>query len=609
MGWPGFRGGAAVGSRPVKRPAVLLLAALAAGAAGAAGAACARRSTVAPTRLSPPPRPEASARFHAGFGIANITPDIHARPIGLGGYGPDGREARGVRDSLYARAVVLVDARGERVALVTVDLPTMAIRLHRLVAEAVAGETGIGADRLIISATHTHAGPGGIADAAYYNEFGSAVRGYDTLLLEFLVARVVDAVRAAHADLAPARAAWGVVPLWGVTRNRSLPAYRRNQRRDLAGVTIPGGLAPEDSAVDPRWLLLRVERWHATARCYTRGAFSVFAMHGTFIPNVNDQIDPDIFGTITAAMELRLAGLDSTCADRRPVAALANGTEGDVTAAWPEDSRCPTPRFRPGPRGPGPRAPPPGPAYQDGGRRRIERCLRLARDSALGLAAAIADRVMALHASLEPRDDLTIARSFRVVPLRGGLAPPELCDEPLIGVAQPGGSTEDGPSRLLGWQFLRLAWPPLREGHRAERHPPEGCHGAKKPVITPLQWILARMGGAPELAQLALVRVGDVWLAALPAEVTTLAGELMRDSIRAALPGGAAGIRHVGIVSLTNGYLSYVTTAAEYGAQHYEGASNLYGPRTAEAFARLLAEMARGAAPPVAPDPIRLWPW
>ncbi len=572
-------------------------------------AACARRSTFAPSPLSPPPQREAGARFRAGFGVANITPDVQDRPIGLGGYGPDGRRARGVRDSLYARAVVLEDSLGERIALVTVDLPTMAIRVHRLVAEAVVAETGIGADRLLIAATHTHAGPGGISDAAYYNAFSSAVSGYDTLLLHFLVSRITEAVRAAYGDLAAGRAAWGVVPLWGVTRNRSLEAYRRNPSGGLDGVTVPGGLSAEEGAVDPRWLLLRVERWSASSRCYTRGAFSVFAMHGTFIPNVNDQIDPDIFGAITAAMERRLADLDSTCADRRPVAALANGTEGDVTAAWPEASRCPPPRFRPGTRAPGPRAPPPAPSYQDVGRRRMRACLQLARDSAVGLAATIADRVMALYGTLQPRDDLTIGRSFRVVPLRGGLAPPELCDEPLIGVAQPGGSTEDGPSRLLGWRFLRVLWPPLVEGGASARARLAGCHGAKQAVIKPLQWILARMGGAPEIAQLSLVRIGDVWLAALPAEITTLAGEGMRDSIRAALGSRAAAVRHIGIVSLTNGYMQYVTTAAEYGAQHYEGGSNLYGPRTADAFARLLADMARGASPPPTRDSIRLWPW
>ncbi len=572
-------------------------------------AACARQSTFAPSPLSPSPRPEAGARLRAGFGVANITPDVRARPIGLGGYGPDGRRARGVRDSLYARALVLEDSLGERIALVTVDLPTMAIRIHRLVAEAVVAETGIGADRLVIAATHTHSGPGGIADAAYYNAFGSAVSGYDTLLVRFLAARIADAVRAAAADLQAARAAWGVLPLWGFTRNRSLDAYRLNPSGGLAGVTVPDGRSPEERAVDPRWLLLRVERWNASSRCYTRGAFSVFAMHGTFIPNVNEEIDPDIFGAITAAMERRLADLDSTCAGWRPVAALANGTEGDVTAAWPEASRCPPPRFRPGPPGPGPRAPPPGPSYQDVGRRRMQACLELARDSAVGLAASIAERVMGLYGTLQPRDDLTIERSFRVVPLRGGLAPPELCDEPLIGVAQPGGSSEDGPSRLLGWRLLRFIWPALVEGHGSARDEPDGCHGTKQPMIKPLQWILARMGGAPEIAQLSLVRIGDVVLATLPAEVTTRAGESMRDSIRAALGNGAATVRHIGIVSLTNGYMQYVTTAAEYGAQHYEGASNLYGPRTAEAFARLLAEMARGASPPPTRDSIRVWPW
>jgi neutral ceramidase len=47
------------------------------------------------------------------------------------------------------------------------------------------------------------------------------------------------------------------------------------------------------------------------------------------------------------------------------------------------------------------------------------------------------------------------------------------------------------------------------------------------------------------------------------------------------------------VVSLTNGFMQYVTTADEYGAQYYEGGSTLYGPGEAAMFARQLAALTR----------------
>jgi neutral ceramidase len=188
-----------------------------------------------------------------------------------------------------------------------------------------------------------------------------------------------------------------------------------------------------------------------------------------------------------------------------------------------------------------------------------------------------------------------------------------LCDEPLVGTSQPSGSAEDGKSRLYGWRFLGafgkavgVSRGRLGEGGPSAK-PPRGCHAEKGRFAGATQPILARLGGVPDVAQLTTVRIGDVVLAALPAEITTMAGELLRDSIRAGLGTTAPAPRHIGIVSLTNGYMQYVTTAAEYAAQHYEGGSVLYGPGTAGVLAATLrALVAASASTPV--PAVRIWP-
>jgi len=117
-----------------------------------------------PTPTSSRPAPASGLR--AGFGRADITPPPG---VGLAGNGPEGRRSVGYRVHLYARALLLEDRTGERVALVVADLPQVTPNLHRLTAQRIRDSTGIGADRLVIAATHVHAGPGHFYAERQYN--------------------------------------------------------------------------------------------------------------------------------------------------------------------------------------------------------------------------------------------------------------------------------------------------------------------------------------------------------------------------------------------------------------------------------------------------------
>ncbi|HZM27495.1 MAG TPA: neutral/alkaline non-lysosomal ceramidase N-terminal domain-containing protein, partial [Gemmatimonadales bacterium] len=115
-------------------------------------------------------------------------------------------------------------------------------------------------------------------------------------------------------------------------------------------------------------------------------------------------------------------------------------------------------------------------------------------------------------------------------------------------------------------------------------------------------------------AQLAVVRVGGLLLAAVPAEPTTNAGWELSDAVRSGAVEVGAPPERVAILGLANGYIHYVATEEEYRAQHYEGASTIYGPATARVLAREFHEMAvtiRGPAAPSPPDeqlPITVYP-
>src|SRR5438046_371896 len=201
-------------------------------------------------------RPVSSSGLRAGFGRADITPPPG---VGLAGNGPEGRRAAGYRVRLYARALLVEDRTGERVAFVVADLPHVTPNLHRLTALRIRDSTGIGADRLVVAATHVHSGPGHFYAERQYNQSTSQVVGYDSAMVEFLVSRLARAVLDAQRDLRLARVAWSATAGWGHTRDRAYQHFIRNKPEGAPAAPVTPGLDATHRAVSPRSTLLRVD--------------------------------------------------------------------------------------------------------------------------------------------------------------------------------------------------------------------------------------------------------------------------------------------------------------------------------------------------------------
>jgi neutral ceramidase len=304
---------------------------------------CASTRVTTPAHRSPEPASSVESGLKAGFGRADITPPPG---LGLSDYGPAGGVARGHRQRLYARAMVLEDGRGERIAWVTLDLSQPSFLLHREVAERVVVETGIGADRLVLAATHTHAGPGHYFTSRSYNQFAPGIPGFDPAVVEFLADRVASAIRAASEGMTRAVAGWVQEPVWGFTRNRSLET-RVGDPAVHGRPTPPHGLSPEQRAVDPTWTMLRVDTISSYGDTIPAGALSLFAYHPTGNPPANDLYDGDVSGFVERGLERHmddLAGVTSRFAPAS-VHMLANGVgealarPGPLTSGGPNRGR------------------------------------------------------------------------------------------------------------------------------------------------------------------------------------------------------------------------------------------------------------------------------
>ena len=110
------------------------------------------------------------------------------------------RTFTGIRDSLYAKAVVISDG-GQTIAVVTVDCIGLLNPEIRRIQRLASAATGIPAANIVVSSTHTHAGP----DVVGLWGPDPLTSGVDTAYVGFLVRTAAAQIVRAHREKSPAR--------------------------------------------------------------------------------------------------------------------------------------------------------------------------------------------------------------------------------------------------------------------------------------------------------------------------------------------------------------------------------------------------------------------
>lgn len=456
------------------------------------------------------------------------------------GHSRNARDGTGFRTRLRARVLHLRSGRVS-LALIAADLHAGSAVVHRLVSGALAGVTDVPRAGLFFGATHTHAGPGQFHGSDFYNRWASNRPGLDPDYTAFVARQLAGAVRLAHDSRRPARLATGSAEVWGFTRNRSLAAHVDN-------VSVPDKrTAPQRryAAVNPWLHLIRVDTTDPSGGLTPLAAYAFFSIHGTGISRHDPAYNADVWAYITGEMA---AGIESRTGTR-PVCGAVEGTHGDVT-----------PAVRPGLL-----------VYPE-----AERVGR-------GIGAAAA----ALHDRLE--SGLTAA-----VRLGAGLCETDLSRRPVVaGVRLPDPAV--GAAKLAGavenTTPLLDRLPPFRPGFPKPAALARSGQGRKWIVGgRTLQRRVVPDESFPSLLPVQCLVVGGFCVVGLPFEVTVEAGRRIERAVGAAR--GEAASARVVVSSAANDYWDYLTTPEEYDRQCYEGASNLYGPRTLEVVSALAAELA-----------------
>ena len=99
-----------------------------------------------------------------------------------------------------------------------------------------------------------------------------------------------------------------------------------------------------------------------------------------------------------------------------------------------------------------------------------------------------------------------------------------------------------------------------------------------------------------------LTRLGHLAVAAVPTELSTMAGRRMREALLARL--GPHGVTAVVIAGLSNAYADYTVTFEEYQEQRYEGSSTIYGPHQLQGYIDVLLDLASHLVNGTKPDPV-----
>lgn len=158
------------------------------------------------------------------------------------------------------------------------------------------------------------------------------------------------------------------------------------------------------------------------------------------------------------------------------------------------------------------------------------------------------------------------------------------------------GTTTDNPFWNLVRTFLA---PPTQDDVRCQ---------SPKPILLATGRALFPYPWQPKIVPTQLLQIGQLIIAAVPGEFTTMSGRRLRNSLAAASAkmGQYSNVRVV-LAGLSNSYSSYIATPEEYQIQRYEGASTIFGPYTLpiymSQFGKLFKAMTQRATIDAGPSP------
>lgn len=538
-----------------------------------------------------------TSTYCVGTGIHEVTdPAIGLR---MQGFADSKQKTGGVESPLFSRAFIVEDQTARRrVVIVSADIwaTTNVVKqevVKRL--QQLFGTLYI-SDNVLISGTHTHSAPGGYADYYIYNLINDRLidngtgGGFDKFTFECIVSGIVTSIQKAHINLAPGKIYVNKGDIEDCGRNRSLVAYLNNPQSERDRYP--------NRDTDMEMLLLKFSRLDSSGGEHSVGILTWYAIHPTDRGQQNSLVCGDNKGYASSLFENSM-NMDPSVPDTF-VAAFANASAGDVSGNV---------EFGHIPNGSDDIA-----HMQKHGRQQYEKAKQLFDSASEELSGSLDYRLTNVDMSSVVIENSQGARTWPAA----------------MGLSFAAGSTEDSDPGTGLREGIREGDVVVTErllqivatlaGGAAYQLPTALAYGddiikghLPKPILFALG---AREGLGPKILPIQIIKIGQMVLTGVPGEFTTMAGRRLRETVLTEL--SSIGIQHFAIAGYANDYSQYITTKEEYDMQHYEGASNLFGPYTLQAYQQEFRKLAialkagnqvgSGPLPPGNPSPIaRRW--
>lgn len=544
-------------------------------------------TTASPARTSP----ALDQGLLVGVGMSDITGPISE--VVMMGYADGKQKAAGLHTRLYARAFIFASPKtNRRVVWVNTELGMLFSSVKQGVLKKLAATYGtLYTDQnVMISATHTHSGPGGYSHHTIYN---ISINGFVTPNYNAIVDGISEAIGQAHNHLAPGGVSIVSHDLIDATMvNRSKAAFMLNAE----ALAIP--MAP---AINRDMTLLKL-----LSNGRPIGAIAFHAVHNTSMPQTNFLVSSDHKGYAAYLLENAFGTIAPFQKYGDFVAAFPNGAEGDMS---PNLDTSGVTVFK------GPSADPFESAKIIGTRE---------FNAAFGLFNATQTEDLGSDVDYRHKFLLMPGTPVPTSNFTNGAGLKTLCTG-AYGVSFMAGA-EDGRTGMLS-EGMALASTIDKTALDVTRQAVISIVIGLMPAVAPLLTTLGEgfitassdqcqfpkpillptgyMHWSPEILPFQIFRIGSLAIAGIPGEMTMQAGHRLEDAIKAVLL--PLGVKRVLLTGLANEYSGYITTPEEFVSQQYEGASTLFGRLTfdayKEAFRDLGVAMAAGKEATTGPPP------
>jgi len=505
-----------------------------------------------------------TSNYRIGTGISEVTD----RTIGLQmqGFADERQKTTGVESSLFSRAFI-VEEQGvgkRRVVIVSADIWAATSVIKQEVVKRLQETFGTRytSDNVLISGTHTHSAPGGYAGYGIYDLTGE---GFDVYNYECIVSGIVTSIQKAHNNIGPGNIYLNRGYIEDCGRNRSLEAYLNNPQSERDRYP--------NRYTDMEMLFLKFTKREIGGTERPVGVINWFGIHPTDRGQNNTLVCGDNKGYASTLFETSMK-MDPS-APETFVAAFANAIAGDVSGNV---------EFKQIPNGTDDKQ-----HMQKHGQLQYEKAKQLFDSASEALSGSIDFRHTYVDMSCVNIDGRgTGTRTWPAA----------------LGLSFAAGSREDGvPNPDVGldegittshWKLTEILMNVLATlGAKMFKGIPtalefsaESVRGhSPKPILFALG---AREGLAPKVIPIQILKIGQLVIAGFPGEITTMAGRRLRDTILNELKD--TDVKYLAMAAYD--YSQYVTTKEEYDMQHYEGASNLFGPFTLHAYQQEFRKLA-----------------